>query len=371
MKFIKRFPFLFIFISLLSILFIYNNISTKNKNLGYVNVYNWYGMIPMDVIGDFEKETGIKVRYDYYDSNEILEAKLFASNSGYDVVFPSAMPYIPRQIEAGAYREIKKELIPNVKYLDKNLLKKVEIADPSNKFSIPLYWGTFGVIVDVDSVKKIIGNIPDDPFNMIFDPKIMEKLYKGGVTFLEESADVYPLTYLFLNLKLSDSSHESLDKATKYLKKLRPFITRFSGSGVIDETVRGESILAMSWSGEGFRACENARSVGKNLSFFTPKNNPLIWLDMIAIPSGAPNVESAHKFINFILRPDICARLSNYSKLATTNRKSWSMVDKSIMGKSEIFPNDNIIEKSFMAYPRSNDFYKKRNTLWTMVKFNL
>jgi putrescine transport system substrate-binding protein len=367
----KRFSFLtfFVIAFVAGALYVSNQ---KNNAKRYVNVYNWYGMIPTDVVRDFEKETGIQVRYDYYDNNEILEAKLMASNSGYDVVFPSAMPYVKRQIQAGAYAKINKAVLSNFKHLDPLLLEKIRVVDKNFNYAIPLYWGTFGVIVDVDRVKDVLeGPLPERPFSLLMDLAYIQKLAPYGVTFLEESTDVYPLIATYLGLDHTDHSDETLARVTHHLKKLRPFISSFSGSAVIDETVRGESIVAMSWSGEGFRACAKAKEVGRNLQFFLPKSGSSIWVDMMAIPKGAPNPENAHIFINFLMRPDIAARLSNYSNLATTNRTSWAMTDDSIRNESGIFLSDEMLAKCFMDKPTTPEFDRKRNRQWTMVRFNL
>ncbi|MBI1954709.1 MAG: extracellular solute-binding protein [Proteobacteria bacterium] len=343
----------------------------NNKEGPYVNVYNWYGMMPTDILKDFEKETGIHVRYDLYDNNEILEAKLLASNSGYDVVFPSLVPYAARQIEAGVYQEINKNLIPNLTSLNLDIISNVKKIDPELTYVIPFYWGTLGFIVNVEKVLKRIPNAPLDSYDLLYNPTFLKELKDCGITYLEEAVDVFPQILAYLGLDPESESLEDLQQAQQHLFKVRPFISRFSSSRFVNELIMGESCLAQAWSGEAQMAQDQAAGKEMTLQYIIPKEGTTLWVDVIAIPKGAPHPQNAHKFINFILRDDISARISNFSQLPTTNTRSWTLIDPQLKAKKEIFLPLKKIKTLRLDKPPSLDYDRARNRAWTQVRLNL
>lgn len=336
----------------------------------YVNVYNWYDMIPDEILHEFETEFGIKVRYDVYDGNEILEAKLLAGHSGYDVVFPSAAPYIAQQIEAGVYQELDKSLLPNLKYLDPIVVEQMRVADPTNAYSVPYYWGTFGFAY-VEEI--ILAKMPDAPVNsyrMLFDPNVVSKFADCGVTLLDESVDIYPVVQGYLGLDSQSDRPEDLNVAQEHLFKIRPSIARFSGIRFVNELASGESCLAQAWSGDAHTANDLAKDIGKNIHirYVVPEEGGSIWIDAAAIPKNAPHFENAHKFINFMLRPEICARVTNSVNIATANKAAIPLVSKEIQEDETIYPPERIMRKLRLDRTQGSKFNTLRNRLWSQVR---
>ena len=272
------------------------------------------------LIKKFEAETGISVRYDLYDNNEIVEAKLFSGNSGYDVVFPSASPYICHHIEAGVYQKIDKLLIPNLVYVDLKIYEHMKVADPTLEYAIPYYWGTFGFAYVEEEILKRMTNAPVNSYKMLFDPNVIKNFQDCGVTFLDEAVDVYPAVLASQGLDPHSDSLEDLEEAQKILISIRPSISRFSGSRFVNELVAGESCLAQAWSGEAQMAQERANEVGKkvHIKYVVPEEGGTLWIDGIVIPKGAPHPKNAHKFINFLLKPEHAAEVANFTRLAVT-----------------------------------------------------
>lgn len=335
-----------------------------------LNVYNWYGMIPNDVITEFESETGISIHYDLYDNNEILEAKLFAGNSGYDVIFPSASPYAVRQIEAGVYQKLDKALIPNLKNIDSKLNEQLRLADPMLDYTIPFYWGTYGFAYVEEEILNRLPDAPVDSYRMLFDPKIVSKFAGCGVTLLDESVDVYPAMLTYLGKDPLSDSIEDLELAQEHLTKIRPYIKRFSSSRFVNELVGGESCLAQAWSGEAQLAQDRADEVGKDIHirYVVPKEGGTLWIDIIAIPEGAPHPLNAHKFINFLLRPEISARISNAIKLAVANTAATPYIDAKIKNDPTIFPPADVMAKLKLDKPQNLTYERYRTRLWTQFR---
>ncbi|HLD95320.1 MAG TPA: extracellular solute-binding protein [Alphaproteobacteria bacterium] len=351
---------------------------TSLEEESVVNVYNFYGMIPKDVLHDFEKETGIKVRYDLYDNNEILEAKLLASNSGYDVVFPSALPYAHRQIQASVYQALQKDLIPNLKNLDPHLSKELKKVDPHQTYIVPFYWGALGFVINAKEVKKLAPNVDLTTFSLLFDPKNLSKVQKCGVTFLEEAVDVYPIVLGFLGLNPDSLKEADIQKAQERLYELRPYLKGFSSSRYINQLIMKDTCVAQAYSGEAQMVQqqamliyeENPQGEAPEFAFIIPKNSRL-WFDVIAIPTGAPHPKNAHTFINFLLRPDISTRISIYSNLPTTNAISWKQLEKNKEFFDLVFPPKEILDTLVLDEPQEETFVRKMNKLWTLIRLNL
>jgi putrescine transport system substrate-binding protein len=347
-----------------------NNVEEKF----FVNVYDWYGLFPKDVIRDFEKETGIKVRYDVYDSNEVLEAKLMATNSGYDVVFPSASPYVARQIQGGVYQKINKAKLSNLKNLNPQIVKEMKIIDPQMDYALPYYWGSLGILMDLRKVSELIANPKSLGYKLILDPENMKKLSACGVSFLEEAIDVFPAVLRYLGKDGNSQKVEDLEKTFAILMNVRPFIRRFSSSRFINDIAMGDVCLAQAWSGESLRAQELGRLLGREIIYYIPKEGSSLWIDCIAIPEGAPHPNNAHIFINFILRPDISARITNSNKIPTVIVDGYKLVEKEIRENQTIFPPKEILENLFidkpLLTPEAQDFDRKRTRYWARVRLN-
>jgi putrescine transport system substrate-binding protein len=347
-------------------------LGSEDSSKEYVNVYNWYGMIPKDVIDDFESETGIHVNYDLYDNNEIVEAKLFSGNSGYDVIFPTASPYVERHIKVGVYQPLDKTQLSNLKNIDPYFLSHMERVDPGFKYSIPYYWGTFGFAYVEQEILKRMPDAPVDSYAMLFDPAVVSKFKGCGVTLLEESVDVYPAILSYLGLDPQSESPEDLQRAQDAFLKIRPYITRFSGPRFVGELVKGESCIAQAWSGEAQLAQQQADEAGRNITirYVVPKEGAVLWIDTMAIPKDAPHAKNAHIFINFLLRPDIAARISDDILLPTTVLPSRPLIDKKITSDPNIFPPPEVLNRLKLDKPQNEHYEKLRTRAWLQAKLH-
>ncbi len=342
-------------------------LSTEDQ---YLNVYNWYGMIPKGVIDEFEAETGISVRYDLYDNNEILEAKLFSGNSGYDVIFPSASPYAVRQIEADVYQKIDKTLIPNLKNVDPAIYEQMRLADPQLEYTVPFYWGTFGFAYVEEEITKRLPQAPVNSYKMLFDPEVVAKFADCGVTLLDEPVDVYPAVLTYLGKDPRSDSLEDLEAAQQGLTRIRSSVKRFSSSRFVNELVGGESCLAQAWSGEAQLAQARADEAGKkiHIRYVVPDEGGTLWIDTMAIPQGAPHPKNAHKFIDFLLRPQISARISNATKLAVANKAASPYIEDKIKSDATIYPKPETMAKLKLDRPQSITYERCRTRLWTQFR---
>ncbi|WP_052046143.1 extracellular solute-binding protein [Candidatus Paracaedibacter symbiosus] len=342
----------------------------SHKEKPYVNVYNWYGMIPAHLVQQFEEETGLTVRYDLYDNNEILEAKLFSGNSGYDVVFPSASPYVQRQIEAGVYQKLDKTLLPNLVHMDSLIFDRMRVADPNLEFAIPYYWGTFGFAYVEEEIKKRLPGAPTHSYRMLFDPTIVSHFSDCGVTLLDEAVDVYPAAMAYLGINPHSDSLEDLTKVQQDLLAIRPFISRFSSSRFVNELVSGESCVAQAWSGEAQLAQQRADEVGKpiHIRYVVPEEGGTMWIDVMAIPKDAPHPKNAHKFINFLLRSEVAAEIANYTQLAVTVKGALPLIEDKIKNDPTIFPKPETLAKLKLDKPQALSYERHRTRLWTQFK---
>ncbi len=348
-------------------------VNMKGTQKSYVNVYDWYGMLPKEILDQFEEETGIRVRYDMFDNNEVLEAKLLASNSGYDVVFPSAVPYAARQVEAGVYQPVNWDKIPNAKDIKPFLMNELTKVDEKHTFLVPHAWGTTGIIYDVDKVKAALGNVTHS-YHLIFDPTVVQKIAKLGISYLEEPIDVFPLVLRFLGKDPDSTSTDDLQSCYKQLMKVRPYIKRFTSSRMINDLILGEVAVAQIWSAEACRTIEDAKEVGRNLAYFVPDEGASLWIDVIAIPIGAPNIDNAHKFINFILRPDINARITNLTSQPLSNEKATAFVDERLKNNTGLYPTKELLKKLTIDRPQTTEedrqFDRERLRIWAKVRQN-
>lgn len=338
----------------------------------YVNVYNWYRMLPRPIIDQFEKETGINVRYDVFDNNEVLEAKLLATNSGYDVVFPSASPYVAHQLEAGVYTPLNKDMIPNITYVDSFFWEQMKKVDPSLQYAIPYIWGTTGLLYDEDAVSYLFDKDVLNGSGLIFDLKNVSKVSHLGVALLEESVDVFPMVMRFLGLDPSSKNAEELNRARTLLLQIRPHIKRFSGDRMSSDLLSGDLVLAQFWSGDAYGTILAGKKMGKNFRYTIPKEGTTLWIDVMAIPVGAPNLKNAYKFVNFMLRPDIAAKLSNATYATTTVTESRSQINKELLQVKFLYPDADVMSSLQLDTPSlgesGREYDKERLRIWAKVK---
>jgi len=336
-----------------------------------VNVYNWSDYIDDTVLVDFEKETGIKVVYDVFDSNEVVEAKLLAGKTGFDVIVPSGS-FLGRQIQAGVFQPLDRSKLTNWGNLDAAMMKRLENYDPGNQYALPYLWGTTGIGYNVKKVKELLGeNAPVDSWDLVFKPENLSKLKACGVTFLDAQSEILPPVLNYVG-KAQDSLVEAdyTGPAQMLLESIRPHITSFHSSSYISDLANGDICVAVGWSGDVFQA--QARAIeannGVELAYSIPKEGTEMWFDMLAIPADAKNVDNAHLFINYLLRPDVIAKISNYVQYANGNTASLSMVADEVKSNTSIYPDEATMAKLWTLKVMPADIERVMTRVWTKVK---
>lgn len=279
---------------------------------GTVHIYNWSDYIGETTLADFQKETGIKPVYDVFDSNETLEGKLLAGRTGYDVVVPSNH-FLGKQIKAGAFQKLDKSKLTNYSNLDPVLLKRLEQNDPGNQYAVPYLWGTNGIGYNVDKVKAVLGLDKIDSWDVVFEPQNIKKLHSCGVAFLDSADEMMPTVLNYMGLDANSTNPEDYKKAEAKLLAVRPYVTYFHSSKYIADLANGDICVAIGFSGDMFQAKARAAEAGKgmNIAYSIPKEGGALWFDMLAIPKDAANVKEAHAFINYLLKPEVIAQVSN------------------------------------------------------------
>ncbi len=307
-----------------------------------LNVYNWSDYIADDTIKNFEKETGIKVNYDNYDTNEVLHAKLVAGQTGYDVVVPSSH-FAKTQIEGGLLQKLDRTKLTNWGNLDPTLLKQLGNVDPGNQYLVNWLWGYVTVGINVPKVKAALGDLamPDNAWSLIFDPKYAARLKGCGVNFLDSASEVLPVAMLYVGKPAYSMNPADYDAAAKMLQSVRPYVTRFSSSGYINDLAGGALCAVMGYSGDvniaRSRALEANPKQPAAIEAQIPKGGATLFFDTMAIPKDAKNVANAHLFINYILRPDVAAALTNKVFYANPNAASLKFVKKDVASNPTIF----------------------------------
>ncbi|MEO9901092.1 MULTISPECIES: polyamine ABC transporter substrate-binding protein [Pseudomonadota] len=334
-----------------------------------LNVYNWSDYIAEDTIQTFEAETGIKVNYDVFDSNEIVEAKLLTGSTGYDVVVPTAN-FLERQIKAGVFQKLDPAKLPNLKNMDPVISARVALHDPDNAHSVTYMWGTTGFGYNVKAITQRLGEMPADTWSLFFDPAVVSKLASCGVGLLDAPVDVMATALKYLGLDPNSESREDLARAEEMLAKVRPHIRYFHSSQYIDDLANGEICLAMGYSGDILQASDRAAEAnqGVEVKYVIPKEGAVVWFDMLAVPADAPHPDNAHAFIDFVMRPQIAADISNYVLYANANAASLPMVDEEVRTNPSIYPTDEIKKNLFPTLARSARYDRLLKRSWTKLK---
>jgi putrescine transport system substrate-binding protein len=310
-----------------------------------LNIYNWSDYIADDTIKNFEKETGIKVNYDNYDANEILHAKLVAGKTGYDIVVPGSH-FAKTQIAGGLLQKLDRSKLTNWGNLDKGLLEQLANVDPGNQYLVDWMWGYVTVGINTAKVKAALGDVPmpDNAWSLIFDPKYAAKLKSCGVNFLDSASEVLPVAMLYVGKPAYSTKAADYDAAAAMLKSVRPFVTRFSSSGYINDLASGQLCAVMGYSGDiniaRARALEAAPNAPPAIEALIPKGGATLFFDTMAIPKDAPHPNNAHLFINYILRPEVAAGLTNKVFYANPNAASLKFVKKDVAANKTIFLSD-------------------------------
>ncbi len=331
-----------------------------------VNVYNWSDYIDPKTLEDFTKETGIKVNYDVFDSNEVLQTKLLAGNTGYDVVVPSAS-FLELQIKAGVFQKLDRAKLPNWSNLDENILKRVALHDPGNQYSVNHMWGTDAIGYNIKKVQAIDPQAPLDNWDMIFDPKVAAKFKDCGISVLDAPDEVIGVALAYLGKDPNSEKAEDLKAAEDLLMKIRPYIRMIHSSQYIDALANGEICLTLGWSGDILQAKSRAEEAkqGVEIGMSVPKQGTIIWFDMYAIPADAPHPDNAHAFINFMMRPEVAAANSNFVHYANGNAASVALLDPAVRDDPGVYPPKDTMDKLFPNLARSAEFTREMNRTWT------
>jgi putrescine transport system substrate-binding protein len=319
--------------------------------------------------GSSPRKTGIRVVYDVFDSNEILETKLLAGGSGYDVVVPTASPFMVRQIEAGVYQKLDKSKLPNLANMWPVVSERVAKYDPDNEYSINYMWGTVGLGYNETKVKEALGIDEIDSWDIFYDPEKLAKLADCGVYVLDSPTDIIPTTLHYLGINPESKEPEDLAKAEEALLKVRPYIRKFHSSEYINALANGDICLAIGWSGDVFQARDRADEAdqGVVVGYVIPKEGAEMWFDQMAIPADAKNVDEAHEFLNFIMKPEIAAKATNYVYFPNGNEASQEFIDAEIMDDPAIYPDDETLAKLWTVSPYDARTQRLVTRTWTRI----
>jgi putrescine transport system substrate-binding protein len=318
------------------------------------------------VIEAFQTETGIAVRYDVFDSNEVLETKLLTGKSGYDVVVPSAY-FLERQVQAGVFRKLDKARLPGLSNLDPGLQASVARHDPSNEHGVIYMWGTTGIGYDADKIAAIMPDAPTDSWGLVLDPAVVSKFKDCGVSFLDDPTDMVGTVLLWLGKDPNSQSEDDLKLAEEALLKIRPYIRSIHSSQYIEDLANGEVCIAVGYSGDVLQARDRAAEAGKELDirYVIPREGALMWFDTLAIPADAAHPENAHAFIDYLLRPDVAAANSNYVNYATANTAAVAQVNEELRSDAGIYPTPEVKERLQPNLAKSAEFTRSLNRAWT------
>ena len=334
-----------------------------------LNVYNWSDYIDESILADFTKETGIKVVYDVFDSNETLETKLLAGGSGYDIVVPTAN-FLQRQIQAGVFQKLDKSKLPNLSNMWPEISERVAVYDPGNEHAITYMWGTTGLGYNVAKTKEILGSDAAPTWDAIFNPETAAKFKDCGVYVLDTADEVVPAALNYLGLDPNSKDQADLDKAGELLMTIRPNIRKFHSSEYINALANGDICLALGWSGDVLQARDRASeaNAGVEVNYSIPDGGALMWFDMMAIPADAKNVEAAHTFLNYILTPEVIAPISDYVAYPNGNAAATPLVAEEIRNNPGIYPTEAASKKLYTFSELSPSVQRAVTRSWTKVK---
>jgi putrescine transport system substrate-binding protein len=334
-----------------------------------VNYYNWSDYQDPTVLDEFTKQTGITVRYDTFDSNDTLEAKLLAGHSGYDVVVPSAY-FLSRQIAAGIFQPLDKSKLPNLTYAWPEIAKQLAFYDPGNRYAVDYMWGTTGIGYNVKDVKQILG--PDaaiDTWDYVFNPDKISKFKNCGIHLLDSSDDIMSAGLHYLHLDTNTSDPGDLQKVTDLLLKIRPYVRKFHSSEYLNALATGEICFVVGYSGDVLQAKKRAADAkgGIALGYSIPKEGAQLWFDTLAIPKDAPDPQEAHELINYLIKSEVAAKNTNYVSYANGDAPS-QLIDKSILDDRTIYPDAAAMAGLYTIIAHDPKTQRLINRLWTRIK---
>jgi putrescine transport system substrate-binding protein len=334
-----------------------------------VNVYNWSDYIDESILEQFEEETGITVVYDVYDSNEVLETKLLAGGTGYDVVVPTGS-FMQRQIQAGVYQKLDKSKLDNLDNLWDPIMERVAKYDPGNEYSINYMWGTTGIGYNVDAVEERLGTDTVTSWEVLMDPDTLAKFADCGVHFLDAPTELFPAALNYLGMDPNSHDVDDLNRAADHLQKLRPHVKQIHSSAYINALANGDACLVIGWSGDVLQARDRAAEAENDVrvEYAIPDEGALMWFDNMAIPADAPHPENAHVFLDFMMRPEVIAKASNYVYYANGNKASQQYLNDDVINDPAIYPSEDAIQNLYVHEPYPPRVQRTVNRLWTRFK---
>ncbi|WP_110456039.1 polyamine ABC transporter substrate-binding protein [Shewanella algidipiscicola] len=338
-----------------------------------LKVYNWNDYIAKDTLDNFYKETGVRVIYDVFDSNEMVEAKLLSGHSGYDIVVPSN-DFLAKQIKVGAFAPLDKSKLTNLGNLNADLMTQLEKADPQNRYSVPYLWGTTGIGYNVDKVKAVLGDdAPVDSLALIFDPQYAQKIASCGLSMMDSADEMMSQALSYLGRDPNSTDPDDYQAAGEAIERVRPYVTYFHSSRYITDLANGDTCVAFGFSGDVFQAAARAEEAGngQEVEYAIAKEGAYLWFDMLAIPADAENKHNAHLFINYLLRPDVIAEISNYVAYANPNDPAQALVDEAIRNNPGIYPSDAVLKNLYIREVRPLRVQRAMTRAWTKAKSGL
>ena len=337
-----------------------------------VNFFNWSDYIDPTVLADFTAATGIRVQYDTFDSNDILETKLLAGKSGYDVVVPTAN-FLHRQIKAGVFRKLDKQKLPDLVNVWDEISRRLEVYDPGNQYAVNYMWGTVGIGYNVAKAKAAFGGQPIDSWDVLFKPELIAKFKDCGVYMLDSADDVLPAALHYLHLDPNSTSQADLEKAADLFAKVRPYVRKFHSSEYLNALATGEICLVLGFSGDVKQAQRRAAEAknGVEICYAVPRDGAQLWFDNLAIPKDAEHADEAHALINYLLKPEVAARNSNFIAYANGNAASRQFIDPAILNDRAIYPDAEMMARLYTISAHDQKVQRLMNRLWTRVKTGL
>jgi putrescine transport system substrate-binding protein len=333
-----------------------------------VRIYNWSDYIDESILADFTAETGIQVVYDVYDSNDVLETKLLAGNTGYDLVVPTGN-FLARQIQAGIFQPLDRSKIPNWRNLDPGLMAEAAKYDPGNEHAFIYMWGTTGLAYNVDKVAERLPDAPVDSWRLLFDPAVAGSLADCGIMVLDSADDVIPTALNFIGEDPDSKDLEVIEKGAEVVQAVRPHVRKFHSSENINALANGDICLSLMYSGDAGIAGTRAEEAGNgvNVEYVIPREGALLWFDMMAMPKDAPNPEAAYAFMNYILQPEVIAKASDYVTYPNAVPASLPMITEEVKGDPNLFPPDEVKDELFIVTPYDQRLQRSVTRLWTRI----
>src|SRR4029079_8145730 len=344
--------------------------AAQTKSERIVNVYNWSDYISPKVMEEFTKETGIKARYDTFDSNDTLETKLLAGKSGYDVVVPTAY-FLERQIKAGVFQKLDKSKLGNLSNVWPDTATRLAVYDPGNQYAVNYMWGTTGIGYNVKAMRERLGpNDKIDSWEIVFNPESLAKFKDCGVHMLDSADDLMPAALHYLGLDPNTTQQADLDKAADLLIKIRPNVRKFNSSEYLNALASGEICLVVGWSGDIKQAQKRAAEAkgGIEIGYAIPKGGAQMFFDNFAIPKDAKNVAEAHAFIDYMLRPEVAAKNSNFLGYANGNIASQPLLDNAVFEDRTVYPDAATMASLYLITAHDQKTQRLLNRLWTRIK---